>query len=205
MPRQRQVRLDLYASRTVQAGARLLSEKRPERTRRDAGSPHLADGLDPTPLSLGIFDLDAGAVDSHDLGAELHLDPDLTEPGFRLGAKTVAERAQDRRRRVEQDDPGLTRVDAPELVAQSAMSQLGNLAGHLNPRRPRAHDHEGHQPGALFLVLDLDQLGHLEAAEDAPPQLECVVDAFHPRRELREVVVTEVRLASPRGDDERVV
>jgi len=203
VPRQRQVRLDLYASRTVQAGARLLSEKRPERTRRDAGCPHLADGLDPTPLSLGILNLDAGAVDSDDLGAELHLDPDLAQPGLRLGAETVTERAQHRRGRVEQDDPGLARVDAPELVAQRAMRELGNLAGHLNPRRPCAHDHEGHQPGALFLVLG--QLGHLEAAEDAPPQLECVVDALHPRRELREVVVAEVRLASTRGDDERVV
>jgi len=53
--------------------------------------------------------------------------------------------------------------------------------------------------------LVLDQLGHLEAAEDPPAQLEGIIDALHTRRETREVVVAEVRLAGPRSDDERVV
>ena len=200
MPRQGQVRLDLDAPRTVQAGAGLLREQRTEGARLDAGSPDLADGLDPATLPQSILDLDAGAVDPHDLGAQLDLHPDPVQPGLCLGAQPVTERAQQHRSRVKQDHPRVPGVDTPELVAQRAVRELGNLARHLHSGRSGAHNHESHQPASLILVGG--QLGQLEAAEDAPPQLEGIVDALHPRRKTRELVVTEIRLACPRGDDE---
>ena len=48
-----------------------------------------------------------------------------------------AERAEHRRSRVEQDDPGLGRVDAAEVSLEGAPCQLGDLAGHLDARRAR--------------------------------------------------------------------
>ena len=49
------------------------------------------------------------------------------------------------------------------------------------------------------------RLGHLERAEEAPAQLQGVVDRLHARRVEGELVVTEVRLAGAGGDDEAVV
>ena len=49
------------------------------------------------------------------------------------------------------------------------------------------------------------RLGHLERAEDPPPELEGVVDRLHPGCEERELVVTEVGLAGAGGHDEAVV
>jgi hypothetical protein len=168
-----QVWLDLDAPHPVQGRAALLREQLAQRAGRDAGGPHLAHRVDPA-AAAGVLDLDPGAVHSHDLGSQLHLNPDPAELGQSLRAETVTERAQHRRRRIQQDHRRPARVDPGELVAQRAVRELGDLARHLHPGRPCAHDHEGHQRGALLLVLD--QLCHLEAAEDAPAQLKGVVD-----------------------------
>src|SRR5665647_3606353 len=142
---------------------------------------------------MSILDLDAGAIDSHDLGAELHLHADLLQPRKCLGTETIAERAQHRRFRVHQDHSGLTWVDSPKLASKGAVGELGNLPCHLHPGGSRAHDDEGHESSPLLLVLG--QLGHLKAAEYPSAQLEGVVDALHPRCEPREMVVAEVRLS----------
>ena len=49
------------------------------------------------------------------------------------------------------------------------------------------------------------QLGELEGAEDAPAQLEGVVDRLHPGRVAGELVVAEPRLPGARGDEQAVV
>src|SRR6478672_10617447 len=49
------------------------------------------------------------------------------------------------------------------------------------------------------------QFGQLERAEDAPAHFERIVDRLHARRELREMVVTEIGLARPGRDDQAVV
>src|ERR671928_153344 len=51
----------------------------------------------------------------------------------------------------------IRRVVPAEVAAQGAMRELGDLTGHLDAGRPRADDHEGHQPVDLGLVLG--QLG----------------------------------------------
>ena len=87
--------------------------------------------------------------------------------------------------------------------AQRAARELGDLAGHLDPGRAGADDDERHQP--LDLLGGAGQLGPLERAEDAPAQLERVVDRLHARGELGEVVVAEVGLAGAGGHQQRVV
>ena len=49
------------------------------------------------------------------------------------------------------------------------------------------------------------RLGHLEGAEEAPAELQGVVDRLHARRVEGELVVAEVRLAGAGGDDQAVV
>ena len=56
-----------------------------------------------------------------------------------------------------------------------------------------------------FSVGSDDRLRHLEGAEDAPSQLECVIERLHARSEEGELVVPEVRLGHAGGDDEAVV
>ena len=48
-------------------------------------------------------------------------------------------------------------------------------------------------------------LGDFQRAEDTPAQLEGVVDGLHPGRDECVLVVTEVGLARPGGDDEAVI
>ena len=150
-----------------------------------------------------MLDLDAGRVDVDDLGAEPHLDAHLGEAADRAVAELLAERAEHRGSRVEQDDAGLGGVDAPEVALEGAPRQLGDLTGHLDARRAGADDDEGHQP--LDLGRGRRELGELERAEDAPAQLERVVDRLHARGVARELVVAEVGLSRAGRDDEGVV
>ena len=51
----------------------------------------------------------------------------------------------------------------------------------------------------------LHRFSQLERAEDAPAHFECVVDRLHSRRELCEMVVTEIGLVGTGRDDQAVV
>ena len=152
--------------------------------------------------SLRLHD-EAALVDVGDHLAEPDLDAALLQRPLGRLAELGAERRQHLAGGVEQDDPRLAGVDAAEVLAQRAVGELGDLAGHLDPGRAGADDDEGQQP--LDLLLGLGQLGELERAEDPAAQLEGVVDALHAGRELGEVVVAEVGLPGAGGDDQRVV
>ncbi len=184
-------------------GARLVGELATERRGADARGPHLADRLDALAPAVAVLHLDAGRVDVDDLGAEAHLDPHLGQALDGAVAELLAERAEHRRRGVEQDDARLRRVDAPEVALEGAPGQLGDLAGHLDAGRAGADDDERHEP--VDLGLGGRELGELERAEDAAAQLEGVVDRLHAGGVPRELVVAEPGLAGAGGDDERVV
>ena len=85
----------------------------------------------------------------------------------------------------------MTSVDVTEVAVQRVAGELGDLTRHLHTGGSGTHDDEGQQVVDV-LTLGGPQLGHLEGAEDAAPQLEGVVDALHPRGELGELVVAEV-------------
>ena len=84
------------------------------------------------------------------------------------------------------------------------MGELGDLTGHLHTGRAGTDDHEGQQVVDV-LAAQSAELGHLEGTEDPPAQLQGVVDGLHAGGELGEVVVAEVGLGGPGGDQERVV
>src|SRR5699024_3263720 len=75
--------------------------------------------------------------------------------------------------------------------------------GHLDAGGAGTDDDEGEQPLPLLRVGG--RLGELEGAEDAPAQLERVVDVLHARRVAGEVVVAEVGLPGAGADDQAVV
>ena len=101
----------------------------------------------------------------------------------------------------------ITRIDRgsndTEVAPQRARRELANLARDLDSGGTGADDDDG-EPFALLRRVSRD-LGDLERAEDAPAQLERVVDRLHTRREQRELVVPEVRLVGAGGDDQAVV
>jgi hypothetical protein len=168
-----------------------------------AGGPDLGGGVDPPDGAVGLLDVEAVLVDVGDHRAELDLDPDLVQLPAGPPAEPLAERGKHDRGGVEQDDPRGRRVDVPEVLAQRAVRQLGDLPGHLHAGRAGADDDEGQQPVDLGLVGG--ELGELEGTEDATAQLEGVVDALHAGRELGELVVAEVGLPGAGGDDQLVV
>ncbi len=120
-----------------------------------------------------------------------------------LRGELVAEGGQRLLSAVDQDDPDRRGLERAELPPQAARGQLPDLAGQFDPGRPGT-DHDDGQPVLLFGRVG-DHLGHLEGAEDAPPQLEGVVEGLHARGEEGELVVPEVRLGHPGGHDEAVV
>ena len=192
-PGQRQVGVHADPAGPVHRRTGLLAQQLAERAGLHAGRPHLGGGLDAPTGAVLVLDLDAPLVDVDDHRAELDLDAELLQRVLGLLAQRPAERREHLGRRVEQDHPGLARVDPAEVAVQRAVRQLGDLAGHLDAGGARAHDDEGQQP--VDLVLVVGELRQLEGAEDAAAQLEGVVDALHAGRELGELVVAEVGLA----------
>ncbi len=120
-----------------------------------------------------------------------------------LPASFGAEGRQRRVPAVEQQDPGLAGVDPPELATQRVGGELPDLAGQLDPRRPRTDQRE-RQP-ALSLDRVARCLRHLEGAEQLPADEQGVGQRLHAGRVLGELVVAEVGLSDAGGHDQVVV
>ena len=199
---QRQVRQHRDAPGTVELGAGLLGQQRAQRAALHPRGPHLGARLDPAGGPVRVPHLDPVAVDVGDGDAELDVHAHPRQLLVGLLPERLGEAGQHPRCGVDQDDLRVRRVDAAEVPAQGVPGELRDLPGHLHPGRTGPDHHEGEQ--ALLLLLVPRQLGHLEGAEDAPAQLQGVVDGLHARGETREPVVAEVRLARTRGHDQVV-
>ena len=190
-------------ARAVDLRAGLTGENGAQRARLHACGPDLAGAVDPAARAVGVLYLDAVVVDVRDHRVELDLDAHLLETAPRLVAQVRAHRGEHRRGRVEQHDAGRGRVDVPERSLERLLRELGDLTGHLDARRPGAHDDEGEEAATLLLVVG--DLGLLEAPEDPRAEFEGVVHRLHAGGVLLEVVVAEVRLVGTGGHDEAVV
>ena len=133
----------------------------------------------------------------------MHFDPALFERRPRLFRQPVTERREDLLATLEQNDPHIGRIEAPEVVLQSPPRELRDLSRDLDTGRPAADDHEGQpRPTGVEIVL---QLGHLEGAEDPLALHERVGEGLHARRPLGKLVVTEVRLPDACRDHQAIV
>ena len=150
-------------------------------------------------------DVDALRIDPHHPRAHAAAPRrGVAELGGRLPRELVAERRPaapcPRRAGGPSTDAG---SNVAVLALQAAHGQLADLTRQLDAGGTGADDHDREQLRPHLGVGG--RLGHLERAEDPPAQLAGVVDRLHARREAGELVVTEVRLRHPGGDDEAVV
>ena len=90
-----------------------------------------------------------------------------------------------------------------EVAPQRVAPDLGHGAGHLDAGRAAAHDDEG-QIGVAAHGVGLP-FGALESQQDAPADLERVLEALEPGGERLPFIVAEVGVARAGGDDEVVV
>jgi len=167
----------------------------PSQSRRlDARRPDFGRGLDPPQLRILGVSIDTTRVDAVDHHAEVDLDAHPLEVLRGAASQRLGERAEERWGSVEQDDPGLARVDVAKVSMQRAVRELSDLPGEFDASRAGAHDHE-RQPDAPHGRIGR-ALCHLECAEDPPPQLKRVVDRLHSRSIMGELRAAEVRLVA---------
>ena len=88
--------------------------------------------------------------------------------------------------------------------ASVCSADLAERAGQLDAGRPAADDDEG-QPRRAAPTGSRLALGGLVGEEHAAPDLERVLDRLEPGRELRPLVVAEVRVGRAGRDDQVVV
>ena len=120
-----------------------------------------------------------------------------------LGRKIRRKQRQHAVLALDQQDLGVGRIDAAEIVAQGVVGNLPQRAGQFHPGRPAPHNREG-QPRPAFLRV-LFALGALECCQQAAANLRGVLDSLQPRRQRRPLVVAEVMMRGARGHDQIVV
>jgi hypothetical protein len=172
--------------------ARGLHPRRPE---DGPGRDHL----------LAVADLHAhrAVVDADHAGprADVHAQPLQLPPRRRRPVGRVGR--QDAVEGLDEDDPGVGRVDRAEVAPERVVGDLAQRAGQLHPGRASAHHHEGHP---LLPTLDVRlAFGGFERDEDPSPDADGVVDRLEARGVRRPVVMPEVGVAGARGDHQRVV
>ena len=180
----------------------LLGDHPAQRTRRHPRGPHLAGTFDAPFGAVFVLDRDPLVVDSGHHRVELDLDAHLLQPAPCHQAQLLAHRRQHRGGGIHQDHVAIPWLDGPKRPGQRALGEFGDLACQLDAGRARADHHKREAAPALGLVGG--HLGRLERAKDPAAQLQGVVDRLHSRRERGELVVAEIGLLRPGGDDEAV-
>ena len=138
-----------------------------------------------------------------DQGVQDDLNAKVLKLAASLAAQALAERRQNLRAAVDEDNAGVVGVDLAELLGEGAVRHLSQLTSQLHTGRASADDHEVQQAAALLRVAG--DLGALEGAGNAGADLQGIVDRLHARRELSEVVVTEVGLCRTGSEDQGVI
>ncbi len=100
-----------------------------------------------------------------------------------------------------QDYPGPLWIDLVELVTQRVNRDLDQGTGQLHTGRTCTH-HDECEPPACLLGLPF---GRLEGLQNSSPNRERVLDGLQPGGHFFPVVVPEVRVGSPRSDNEVVI
>ena len=197
-PRHRKVRRDFHPARAIGLGTEPLARRRGDH----AGCPHHGARLDACRFR-SLADRHAGVVESRDRRAGAHFDAKLFERGSGGFRERRIERREQARRRLHQDDARGARVDRAEVLGKRAISQLGDRAGHLDPGRAPADDHEIQEPRPLGRVGF--GFGLFEGEQDAPADVGRVVDGLQPRSAGGPFAVTEIGVLRAGCENQDVV
>ncbi len=147
--------------------------------------------------------LDTVLVDIRDRHPESEVDADGAQLPCRLDPQPLGVVAEDPVGPLEQDDLGVVGIDGTELLGERLERDLGDRAGRLHARGAATHHDEGEVARAVVRVGR--PFGTLEGEQYPPPDLERVLDGLEPGGVGFPVVVTEVRVGRPRGEDEILV
>jgi hypothetical protein len=148
----------------------------------------------PLPSSISIA--------ARDLGAEQQLDAQLFQLRLGLGGELVGEGGQGPRRCFDQENAGLAGIDDAEIGGEGFPGQLGHGADHLDPGGAGADHGKGQQAMAGLLVRR--HLRLLEGEQDAPADVDGVLDLLQARRDRLPFIMTEIGVAGAGCDDEAV-
>ena len=177
-PGEGQVREHGDPAGAVHGGPRRVGQESGQWGGLDPCRPDGGPGVDPRgPVPL--LDVHAIGVDADHLGPHAQFDSEMLERPGRLGGELIPERGQRLLAPVGQDHPDRRRIEGAELSSQTARRQFPHLTGQFDAGGAGADDDEG-QP--MLLVGRVGgHFSHFEGTEDAPPQLECIVQGLHPR------------------------
>ena len=120
-----------------------------------------------------------------------------------VGGQAFGKTRQDSRAGLDQHDPRGGRIDVAEFRFQGVAGDFGDGAGHLDPGRSAADDHEGGQGGIRLAFAG--QFGAFEGGEDAPADGERVLDALQAGREGFPIVVAEIGVRGAGGYHQLVI
>ena len=104
---------------------------------------------------------------------------------------------------LDEEHAGAAGVDMTEVAMQGLATELGDLPGHLDAGRAAADDHE-RQPAPPSFLIGFDLSG-FERGQDPVADVERAGKRLQLRRARPPVVVAEVGVPRPAGDDQRVV
>ena len=104
---------------------------------------------------------------------------------------------------LDQQDRRPPRIDAPEVARQGEAGEFGYGAGHLHAGRAAADHDRGHQPRPLFGIGR--GLGKLERGQQPGADQPRIVDRLQAGGERSPIIMPEVGVSGPRGQDEPVV
>ena len=191
--REGQVRLHRHPPVAVQREAQGAQERRglhpggPQRGARLDGLPVLADAY-------------LGGGDGRDHGPGTHLHAQTLQLLDGAGGELLREGGEHPGASFEEDDPGLRRVDGAEVVLERLAGDLGQGPGQLHPGRPRSnHDERQQCPAHLRVLLPLRLL---VGQEDPASDLQGVVDPLQAGRQGGPLVLPEVGVGRPGGQDQ---
>jgi hypothetical protein len=194
----RQVVAHDHPARTVGLHAELRGDGRGPHP----GAPDHVAGIDAQGPAVAL-DREAVLVDTDDTGAEVDLDAHLLEVPLCSRRELRREGLEHPVAAVDQDHPGVARIDAPEVAPQGQATDLRDGPGHLHSGGPGPHDREGER-GASGRVVRFD-LCLLEGTEKVRADLGGLGDGLEARCVAGPLVLAEVVRLDPGRHDEVVV
>ena len=120
-----------------------------------------------------------------------------------MPGKPVGKRPEELRAGLDQDHLRVSGVDVAEIPREREAGDLGDRARHFDAGRSAADNDEGHQcfaSGRIWLALRL-----FERRQDAPANVERILEGLQARCVARPFVVAEVGVVRPSSQNQIVV
>ena len=122
---------------------------------------------------VGLRDRHAALVYVGHHGIEVDIDAYLPQIPFDPTGQMGTHRPDQMISTLDEDDPGVARIDALKVIPQRPLGELSELPSHFHPGRASTNDDEGHETTALRIVRR--RFSQLKCAEYSPTEGQGVV------------------------------